>query len=248
MRLQLVLALLAGAETGSGEQHTDPAALQAQQKDVLLKFKASLIPKTTATLRSWDADNGDPCGDKSGGKGPWWGVGCDHPAKGDGVPVVEVISLNFEDFAGYLSPELPKLQHLKRLYLRGNPISGTVPASWDSFIRLEKLDIALMKLNNNTLPPGLTEHIAGHRAQDNTWSFAHDVDVDCVGAWSTCGRDCYRRYSITVEREGRGSSCPEEDKKSERCEPGEGKCPQLPPLDGKQHFSEAKNLLLGKEL
>jgi hypothetical protein len=147
-----------------------------------------------------------------------------------GVELVEVISLNFEGLSGHLAPELVSLSSLRRLYLRGNPISGTIPRAWDAFTRLDKLDMALMNLSSNSLPPALATHVAAHREAGNTWSFQHDVDVDCQGSWSECTDFCVKEYTIRTEASGAGQPCVEKHGTARRCAPGEGLCPLPPPV------------------
>jgi hypothetical protein len=144
-----------------------------------------------------------------------------------GVELVEVISLNFEGLSGHLAPELVSLSSLRRLYLRGNPISGTIPRAWDAFTRLDKLDMALMNLSSNSLPPALATHVAAHREAGNTWSFQHDVDVDCQGSWSECTDFCVKEYTIRTEASGAGQPCVEA-RHGATLRPGRGPLPAAP--------------------
>ena len=83
----------------------------------------------------------DPCHMLTG-SGGWHGVHCARvelppadPAGPGGGPAppptthsaVHTLSLNHENLAGTLAPELSELRWLKRLFLRANPISGPSP-------------------------------------------------------------------------------------------------------------------------
>lgn len=50
-------------------------------------------------------------------------------------------------------------------------------------------------------------------------------DIDCVGAWSSCGSDCRKTYSITTEVSGHGAVCAHADGDIAVCAAGEGECP-----------------------
>ena len=55
-------------------------------------------------------------------------------------------------------------------------------------------------------------------------------NVDCVGSWSKCGRDCGDAfYGIDVKKSGQGKACEATHGARRTCKPGQGDCPPPPP-------------------
>ncbi|XP_011625311.1 LRR receptor-like serine/threonine-protein kinase FEI 1 isoform X1 [Amborella trichopoda] len=80
---------------------------------VLISIK-SAISDSDGILAQWRESDPDPCG--------WKGVTCDKEKR------VIFLSLPFHKLRGYISPDIGKLTHLRRLALHDNNLYGTIPS------------------------------------------------------------------------------------------------------------------------
>ncbi|XP_024526900.1 protein MALE DISCOVERER 2 [Selaginella moellendorffii] len=112
----------------------------ANQASALSAFRQSISSDPRGALSGWSADHGSLC--------QWRGVTCSSDGR---VIKLELVNLSLQ---GKISPELSRLEFLKKIDLRGNELSESIPKELWVLKRLFHLDLSGNNLSG-TIPPNV---------------------------------------------------------------------------------------------